>query len=143
MGKSRKTPRGNFGQRNAPKPVLSAPGGIAGAPAPTRQRKMSLTVGLIAAGAVAATGGAIYESHRRAAALEACRAAEAAKPGGGNPAVCYSHSSSSRSYGGGHSSWSSSRSSGSSHSTRSSSSSTSHGVFGGFGRSGSMHFSGS
>lgn len=130
-----------FGLRGTETARLGAGAGLDDG-APSRPRKMSLTVGLIAAGAVAVAGGGIYEQRRRAdAAAAACRAEAAAKPGG-RPEDCEPRRSSSATHSG-RSSWIWHGSGSSGSAARSASSSKGHGVFGGFGRSGSMHFSGS
>lgn len=126
-------------------PVLHAPGGLPGALPPSRPRKMSLSVGLLALGATALVGGGIYESKRRADREQACR--EAALKSGGNPALCQQPRSSGSSSGGHSSTWSSRSSSSSSatplHSSGSSSgthaTSGGHGSFGGFGATGAGH----
>ncbi len=129
-----------FGQRGAAgPPVLHAPGGLPGGPAPpSKPRKMSLSVGLVALGAMALAGGGLYEAKRRADRDQACR--EAAIGSGASPAACQTASSSS----GSRSHWF--FSSGSSSSSSTSATHTTpggHASFGGFGASGHAHSGGS
>ncbi|HMN73332.1 MAG TPA: hypothetical protein PKA55_15840 [Rhodoblastus sp.] len=130
-----------FGRKNAPPPVVHAPGGLPNKVAvPTLKRKMSLTVGLVSLGAAAVAGGVVYEN-RRAAQAEECRAQAAQR--GLPPDNCPTSRSSGGSYRVGGHSWYSSSSSSSSSATRGSTSHGGHATFGGFGHSGAAHAGGS
>ena len=142
MAKQRKP----FGQKNAPPPVLNAPGGLPDGAPFIHRRKMSMTVGLVSLGAATLAGGVYYESRHRAAQAEECRA-EAARRGL-PPDNCPPAQSSSRSHSSGGHSWfwssgSSHSSSTTGYSSHGTSTSSGHATFGGFGHSGAAHAGGS
>jgi hypothetical protein len=128
------TPTQPFGRRGPirPQPVVThAPAGLPGGhPGPSAARKSSLTVGLIAVGAMAIGGAAWLEGEQRA---DACRAAQ-------SPQDCPRSSGGGHSTGGGH--WFASGSSGGATSAAPGAATSGHAAFGGFGGTGAAHAGG-